>query len=168
MRMPNRFLPVFFVFAATMAAAADKPVDKPAEKASAPRTAAGFGGKASGPFLSKEELRKCLAREDALKARDAELLKEQAAIADRKTEIQRIGDDLKARVETIDRSNADAVAAYNEAVKSRDQQIDEYQARVDKFNSGIDQVKIDHDQFSQACSNRRYFEEDEAAIRKGK
>ena len=168
-RRTSRILPclaalVASQFAAPHALAADKPADKPA----ATKGASGFGGKASGPFLTREELRKCLAREDALKTQDADLLKEQAAIADRKAAIQRIGDDLKSRLDSIDRSNADAVAGYNEAVQSRDTQIDEYQARVDKFNTAVDQGKADHAQFGQSCSNRRYLEDDETAIRKGK
>lgn len=168
MRLSLRFLLALCLSAGMAAQAADKPADKPSDKVPAPKAGAGFGGKASGPFLTKEELRRCLARQDALKTHDAEMLKEQAAIADRKVEIQRIGDDLKTRLDSIDRSNADAVAGYNDAVQSRDRQIDEYQARVDRFNASVDQNKTDHDQFAQACSNRRYLEDDETAIRKGK
>lgn len=160
MRLLTRTLLALPLLAAATGFAADKPAAK---------TEAAFGSKkATGPFLTKDELRKCMDQQDKLKAQDADMLKEQGAIADKKVEIQKIGDDLKARLDTVDRTNAEAVAAYNEAVQARDKQVDEYEARVDKFNAGVDQTQAAHDQFSQACSNRRYFEEDEAAIRKGK
>jgi hypothetical protein len=160
MHLLTRTLLVLPLLAAATGFAADKPAAK---------TESGFGSKkATGPFLTKDDLRKCLDQQDKLKAQDADMVKEQGAIADKKVEIQKVGEDLTTRLTTIDRTNAEAVAGYNDAVQARDKQIDDYQARVDKFNAGIDQNQAAHDQFSQACSNRRYFEEDETAIRKGK
>lgn len=147
-------------FAGTVAFAADKP---PARKE------ANFGtGKATGAYLTKEQLRGCLVRQEKVKAQDAELVKEQVAIAAQKSEIAGIGDSLKARLETIDRSSAEAVTGYNDEVTARDRQIDAYQARVTAFNAGVDANQLEHDNFAQGCSSRRYFEEDEIAIRKGK
>ncbi|MEP7100305.1 MAG: hypothetical protein ABI781_07330 [Burkholderiales bacterium] len=146
--------------AASFAFAADK---APAKKEGS------FGtGKAGGAYLTKEQLRACMSQQDKVKAQDADLLKEKAALAEQKTEITRIGDELKTRLETIDRSSAAAVDGYNEAVTARDKQIDAYQARVTAFNAGVDANQLAHDSFAQGCSSRRYFEEDEAAIRKGK
>jgi len=140
--------------------AADKP---PAKKEGS------FGtGKSGGAYLTKEQLRACIAQQDKVKAQDAELLKEQAEIAAQKTEIARVGDELKAQLEAVDRTSAEAVAGYNDAVTARDRQIDAYQARVSAFNANVDANHAAHDGFAQGCSNRRYFEEDETAIRKGK
>lgn len=137
--------------------------DKPAKKEGS------FGGaKASGAYLTKEQLRACFARQDKVKADDDELTKEQAAIATQKTEISRVGDELKAKLEAIDRTSAEAVDGYNNAVQARDKQIDAYQARVTAFNTRVEANQAAHGEFSSGCSNRRYFEEDEIAIRKGK
>lgn len=138
--------------------------DKPAAKAEGTFD----GARATGPFLTKQELRKCMAQRDTLKAQDVELVKEQAALADQKAEINRTGDELKTRVDTIDRTKPEEVNAYNEAVVARDAQIEAYQARVNTFNTGVVDNRAAHDQFSQACGNRRYLEDDETAIRKGK
>ena len=149
-------LPLVFATAAAFAA------DKPAKKEGS------FGGKATGAYLTKEQLRSCLAQSDKVKVDDAELLAEQAAIAAQKEQIARVGDTLKGQLETVDRTNAEAVAAYNDAVQGRDKQIDEYQARANAFNGRVDANQAAHAAFGQSCSNRRYFEEDEAAIKKGK
>lgn len=160
MRHPTRSLLILlpFVLATGVACAADKPAKKEG----------GFGDKASGAYLTKEQLRSCIAQRDKVKADDGELLAEQATIAAQKEQITRAGDTLKSQLETVDRTNAEAIAAYNEAVQGRDKQIDAYQARVTAFNGRVDANQAAHATFGQSCSNRRYFEEDEAAIKKGK
>ena len=137
--------------------------DKPARKEGS------FGGaKAGGAYLTKEQLRSCFARQDKVKADDDELTREQAAIAAQKTEIARVGDALKAQLEAIDRTSAEVVDGYNTAVQARDKQIDAYQARVTAFNTRVESNQAAHSEFATGCSKRRYFEEDETAIRKGR
>lgn len=145
-------------FAVTSALAAGKPA----------RKEGAFGSKASGPYLTKEQLRGCMTQRDKMKADDTELSAEQAAIATEKAQIARAGDELKTRLETIDRTSAEAVDGYNIAGQARDKQIDAYQARVAAFNTRVGANEAAHSSFGQGCSNRRYFEEDEQAISKGK
>ncbi len=141
----------------------------PAFAADPPRKEGSFGtAKAGGGYLTREQLRTCIARQAKTKEQDAELLKEQNAITAHKEEIARVGDALKARLESVDRSNAEAVAVYNDAAKARDAQVDGYQGRVEAFNKRVDAHQAERESFGQSCSNRRYFEEDEIAIRKGK
>ena len=148
---------------AALAAPSVFAADKPAKKEGS------FGGaKAGGAYLTKDQLRSCFARQDKVKADDDELVREQAAIAAQKTEIARVGDELKAKLEAIARTSAEAVDSYNNAVQARDKQIDAYQARVTAFNTRVESNRAAHNEFSTGCSNRRYFEEDETAIRRGK
>lgn len=151
-------LPLVAALTSPVAFAADKPAKKEGS----------FGAKGSGAYLTKEQLRACFAKQDKIKADDTELKAEQGAITAQKAEIARVGDDLKARLETVDRTKAEAVAAYNEEVQARDKQIDAYQARATAFNARVEANQAAHGEFSQSCSSRRYFEEDEAAIRKGR
>ena len=142
------------------ATAADKP---------GARKEGSFGtAKASGAYLTREQLRGCFARQDKVKADDAELKAEQEAITAQKTELARVGEELKNQLQSIDRTKAEAVAAYNETVQARDRQIDAYQTRATGFNTRVEANHAAHSGFAQDCSSRRYFEEDEAAIRKGK
>ena len=159
MRTLNRtLLTLTLASLATVAFAADQP-----------KKESSFGtGKATGAYLTKEQLRACLAQQDKVKDQNAAMVKEQAALATVKEEIAHHGDELKQQMETVDRSNAEAVAAYNEAVQARDKQIDDYQSRADAFNKRVEAAQAQRDSFGQGCNNRRYFEEDEIAIRKGK
>ena len=152
-----RVLLVLLVLSGTAGQAADKPKE------------ASFGkGKASGSFLSREQLRTCIAQQTRLGQQDAELQQDQAALAAAKAEIASSGDALKPELAALDRTSADAVAAYNERASARDQRIDDYKARVPRFNERVEAVRVARDVFGKGCDNRRYFEDDEIAIRKGK
>ncbi len=154
-----RTLLILPLLTALLAFAADKPA----------KNEGSFGAaKGSGAYLTRDQLRACMARQEQVKAQDADLLKEQAEIAAKKAEIARAGDEIKTRLETVDRGNAEAVAGYNEALTARDQQIDAFQKRVDAFNARVEANHAEHATFAQSCASRRYFEEDETAIRKGK
>lgn len=158
MRPFARTLLILPLFAASLALAADKP-----------KKEGSFGGsKGAGAYLTKEQLRVCLDRQAKVKQEDAAMRAEQAAIATLKGETARTGDELKSRLETVDRTSAEAVATYNDAVQARDRQIDDYQKRVDAFNTRVEANQAERDAFGQGCNNRRYFEEDELAIKKGK
>ena len=135
--------------------------DKPKE--------ASFGkGKGSGAYLTREQLRSCLTQQARLASRDDEMLKEQTALASTKAEIARSGVELKEQLAALDRTNPEAVNAYNERAAARDKGIDEYEARVPGFNERVEAARAERETFGKACDNRRYFEEDEIAIRKGK
>jgi hypothetical protein len=144
------------LLAATATFAADKPKKE------------GAFGKGGGAMLSKEQLRNCMSLKTRVAQQDDDLTKEQAAIGTVKDEIGRNGDALKAKLETLDRTNADAVAAYNDESQARDKQIDDYQARVTAFNTRVEANKAEHDAYGKGCENRRFFEDDEIAIKKGK
>ena len=162
MRNLNRTLLILPLLGALLSApafAADKPTKKDASLGA---------GKASGGYMTRDELRTCLARKDKMKVDDAELQKDEDAMTARKAEIVRSGDELKATLDSVDRSNAEAIAAYNEAVQGRDKQIEDFQTRATAFNARVDAKLATHADFAQGCGNRRYLEEDEIAIKKGK
>lgn len=152
------------VLAGVLLAAAGSPVhaaDKPRE--------ASFGkGKPGGAVLTREQLRACLARQAKVAQQDAEMLTEQNALAAAKAEVVRSGTELKEQLAVLDRSSPEAVSAYNERAAARDKSLADYQARVPQFNERVEAAKAEREAFGQGCDNRRFFEEDEIAIRKGK
>ena len=156
-----RPIPRFLIVAALLAGAAVQAADKPKEAA--------FGkGKGAGAFLTREQLRGCLNQQPRNGQQDAELVKDQAALTDTQAEIARLGITLKDQLAALDRSNAEAVSAYNAQAAERDKLIDDYEARVTQFNTRVEAAKADREAFAKACDNRRYFEEDETAIKKGR
>jgi len=118
----------------------------------------GAFGKGGGAMLTKEQLRSCMNQKAKVAQQEEDLTREQAALATTKGEIGRSGEALKAGLETLDRTNAEAVAAYN----------DQAQARVTAFNGRVEAGQADREAYAKGCENRRFFEEDELAIKKGK
>ena len=153
--------PRLMIVAALLAGAAVHAADKPKEAA--------FGkGKGSGAYLTLEQLRGCLKQQSRTVQSDADLVKEQATLADTQDEIARLATVLKEQLPALDRSNAEAVDAYNVQAAARDKLIDDYEARITQFNTRVEAAKADREAFAKACDNRRYFEEDETAIKKGR
>jgi uncharacterized protein (DUF3084 family) len=158
--IPMRTLPTTLLALTLLATSAAFAADKPKKE--------GAFGKGGGAMLTKEQLRSCMSQKTKVAQQDDELTKEQGSIGAMKDEIARNGDALKAKLEALDRTNVEAVTAYNDEAQARDKQIDDYQARVTAFNTRVDAAKTERDAFSKACENRRFFEEDEIAIKKGK
>ena len=133
-----------------------------------PKEATFGGGKGSGAFLTKNQLRDCMAQQATVKQTSADMQAMQDKLNADKADIGKAGETLKADLEALDRTSPEAVNAYNERAVARDKRIDEYQQQVDQFNGRVDAVRAEREAFSKACENRRYFEDDEIAIRKGK
>jgi hypothetical protein len=140
----------------------------PGHAADKPRQSSFGTAKPGGPLLSRAQLRDCLARQNRLHGRPDEMARRQAALNADKAEIERLGSVLKEQATALDRTSADAVGAYNEQVRARDKLIDDYQGAVPAFNTEVEALKSEQAAFASACQNRRYDENDELAIRKGK
>ena len=142
---------------ATSAVAADKAREAPAR------------AKAPAPLLlTPAQLRECLDRQQRLRASSDQSVKDQADLKASKAEIDRLGVVLKEQLETLDRTSADAVAAYNDQVDARDKLIDSYQENVPAFNTKVEALKAEQASYAKACENRRYDEADEISSPKGK
>ena len=128
-----------------------------------------FGpGKASGPLLSKAELRDCLERAERVRTRNEALPPQRERIERDKAELIRQGDELKAQLETLDRTSVEAIEAYRAKAQARDAAIDELEKRTGAFNGEVEALAGDRRGFAQRCENRRFDQDDEAAIRAGK
>jgi hypothetical protein len=128
-----------------------------------------FGSpRANSPLLTRAQLRDCLGQQDRVRSASQALAAEQARLGASKTELERLGATLKEELVTLDRTNAEAVAAYNAQVEKRDKMIDDYQDGVPAYNAKVEALKTDQAAFATACGNRRYDESEEALIRQGK
>ncbi len=128
-----------------------------------------FGsGKASGPLLTRNELRDCLALETRVVDANAGAAREREQLEKEKAELLRSGDALKADVETLDRSNAEAIEALLARERARNAAIEAFQARTDAFNARVGEIDTDRAAFKQRCDNRRFDQGDLEALRKGR
>jgi hypothetical protein len=128
-----------------------------------------FGkGKAGGPLLTRAELRDCMARQERVRSQGDETVKLQAELDKVKAEVTQLGTSLKEQLAALDRTSADAVAAYNLQAQAFDKRVDDYNATTPAFNAKADALKSEREAFAKACENRRFDEKDEIAIKNGK
>ena len=142
--------------------------DPPRSDAPSPKPAAAKASAAVDKILTPAQLRDCLAQKQKVKQQDDDAEKQKDALAAEKVEIARIGDALAAELAALDRTNADAVNAYNARAQARDTRIDAYEAAIDRYNARTAALNADHDLLAKNCNNRRFLEDDETAIKKGK
>lgn len=158
---------VAFVFAAAVPSLALSQT-APARPAAKPPAKTGSFGQGKGPLLTRAELRECLAQQERIKGRNEAAAKEREALEKEKADIVEQGSALKEQLGSLDRTNAEAVQQYNTSVTERDRRIDAFEARMPEFNGKVEALQKDREAFERQCGNRRYDEEDEIAIRKGR
>lgn len=158
-----RTFPLLAFCVAGPAWATDPPrTDTPARAAATKSAAAG------DKILTPAQLRDCLAQQQKVRQQDADAEKQKESLAAEKVELARLGDALAAELAALDRTDAEAVNAYNERAQARDTRIDAYEAAIDRYNARAATLNADHDAFAKSCNNRRFLEDDETAIKKGK
>jgi hypothetical protein len=144
-----------FAALASAGAAADK---KPAPPPAAAKTA----------ILTPAQLRECVTQKEKLGKDTDAALKAKAAMDADKAQIDRSGKALEDEATTLDRTSADAVAAYNVKVGERNGLIEAYQAKVASYNTQAENVLAAKDAYEKACADRRYDDRDLLDIQRKK
>jgi hypothetical protein len=118
-------------------------------------------------LLSRAELRECMAQKERIRVQHEETARLKEQLIKDKDEITRLGEALKEKLVTLDRTSADAVTAYNAEAAARDKLIDAYEAATPAFNNKADALGAERGAYAKACENKRYDEKDEQAILRG-
>jgi hypothetical protein len=140
----------------------------PAALAAEPARTGSFGkGKTNRPLLTRGELRDCMAAQERVRQLGDGIVAAQAALNKEKAEIAHGGAALAEQLDTLDRTSADAVNAYNASAQAHDRRIDAYNAQTPVFNAKVEALKDARTKFAGSCENRDFDEKDETAIRKG-
>jgi hypothetical protein len=143
------------------------------------------GGK-NDRIMTREELRACMKRSEALKTGSDELLTGRRALDGEKADIAKERDSLDQQVkavaaerDTVDKADEAAVKAYNDKanamIATYDTKKGELDAKVDAWNArnrAHNERAMTYEQelksYNDTCATRRFREDDEKAIRAGK
>lgn len=147
---------------------AANPPAKPAAKASKQREGSLGGGTASGPMLTKDELRQCIAEQDRLKQETSEVSATQSKLKAQRADIDRMSAELDADRPKVDVGNKEAVDAFNARLQAKGKLVADYQAAGTQFNQRVDKLDADDQAFTKNCKDRRYFEDEYDEIKAGK
>jgi hypothetical protein len=145
-----------------------QPTPKAPTKAADAKPREGSLGTGSGPALTRDQLRQCLAEDDRLKKEAVDAVEAQRALERDRAEIDRQGADIETQKGAIDKSDQAAVDAYNERLQARGKLIEAYRTQVPKFNQRIEALNASKAAYTKECTDRKYFEDDYEAIKAGK
>ncbi|MBC7717318.1 MAG: hypothetical protein H7143_10305 [Pseudorhodobacter sp.] len=128
-----------------------------------------FGkGKATGPLLTRAQLRECMAQQDRMRVMTEEAVTLQTQFIAEKADLTQQGVVLKEELALLERTNAQAVEQYNAKAAARDKAIDVFEAGTDAYNKRVKRLTMEREIFVSGCENRRFDERDEIAIQQGK
>jgi hypothetical protein len=142
---------------------------KAKEQPKEPVKESSFGkGKASGPLLTRAQLRECMAQQERMRVMTEEAVALQTQFNAEKADLAQQGALLKDELAVLDRTNVQAVEQYNVKTAARDKAIDAFEAGLEGYNKRVKRLTMEREIFVGGCENRRYDEKDEIAIQQGK
>jgi len=148
--------------------AADPAAPKAVPKAPEAKAREGSLGKGTGPLLTREQLRQCMAEQERLRTETAAVVQARRQVDTDQAEIDRTGAALKTKLEALDRTSQAAVDDYNADVQARAKLIDAYKAAAPLFNDRVEKLDDARKVWTKDCADRRYREDDLDAIKAGK
>jgi len=125
-------------------------------------------GKTGGKLLTREELRACMATQTRHKSEREALSQREKALDKQRVEILAEGEAITAARDTLDRTSEEAIKGFNERVLARDARIDDYNRRNAALVADATAWQAAANQWKTQCGDRRYREDDEIAIQRGK
>ena len=168
-RVDRRRAGLLWLFNGLFALALLQPVAAQAQKPKELVKESSFGkGKATGPLLTRAQLRECVAQQERIRVMTEEAVALQTQFNAEKADLARQGVVLKEELAVLDRTNVQAVEQYNAKAASRDKAIDAFEAGTDAYNKRVKRLTMEREIFVSGCENRRYDEKDEIAIQQGK
>jgi hypothetical protein len=144
------------------------------------------GGGKKDRIMTREELRACMKRSEALKTGSDELLTGRRTLDVEKADIAKERDGLDQQVkaiaaerDTVDKADETAVKAYNDKANAMiatyntrkgeiDAKVDGWNARNRAHNERAMAQEQELKSYNDDCATRRFREDDEKAIRAGK
>lgn len=111
----------------------------------------------AGPKLSGAELRHCVRLDRDIAAIDTEvrILKGPVEAAEWTHELR--GRRIDEKLQTLDRSDADAIARYNRDVDEHAEAVAAYNALLPEFNAVVARQNAAVDEFNARCAERAYY-----------
>ena len=114
--------------------------------------------------LARQELRDCMARDEALAARFADLDAEKR-MNDREAEsIARANASLAEALRRLDPADTAAVAAHNARTADHNSRVDAHNLRVNDQNAAARALNLDQADMQSTCGSRTYYPQDRDAI----
>lgn len=126
------------------------------------------GTQHSGPVLSREQLRSCVAQQNRLNSESAWLDQLEAGQKLKAAELERLEQAISQREPLVDKYSQESVDSFNALIKKQRKLVAAYNESLPAYNAEVDKYKISQQGFNTNCAGHAYYENDMQAVIAGK
>ena len=125
-------------------------------------------GKSTGRVLTRDELRACMARQADQHTKREAIVKSTAELDKEEAGIHAEAEAIKEAREALDRTSQEAIDGFNKRLLANDERIDAFNKRKADLAAEATAWQNVQNDWTVNCGDRRYREDDETAIKRGK
>jgi hypothetical protein len=126
------------------------------------------GARHKGPVLTRDQLRQCVAEQDAINVLGDDADKLQASLAESEASINRLEAQINAQEPLVDRYSQESVDSFNTLIDRHKRLVSAHNGNLPSANARVEQVNAAVQRFNAKCADRVYYESDMRAVRAGK
>jgi hypothetical protein len=126
------------------------------------------GAHHSGPVLSREQLRGCVAQQKNLNAEGKSLDASEAALQAKAAEIEKLEATIKLREPLVDQYSQKSVDSFNALIGKHKRFVAAYNSSLLAYNAKVEKLKVENKSFNARCAGHAYYESDMQAVLAGK
>lgn len=121
----------------------------------------------SGPVLSREQLRSCVAQQDQLNIADASLDRIQAVQKEKEAELGRVEKAISQREPLVDQYSQESVDSFNGLIMKQRRLVARYNKGLPAYNVEVANYQSSQQSFNIKCAGHAYYENDMKAVLAG-
>ena len=125
-------------------------------------------GKSTGRVLTRDELRACMAQQADQRIKRESIVQGSQELDKEEAGIKAETDAINAARQTLDRTSQEAIDGFNKRLLANEERIDAYNKRRAQLAADGNAWQGVQNEWTANCGDRRYREDDEIAIKRGK
>ena len=126
------------------------------------------GTQHSGPVLSLEQLRMCVAQQNRLNSEGVWLDQLEATVKQKAAEIELLEEKITQREPLVDKYSQESVDSFNALITKHEKFVAAYNGGLPSYNAEVDKYKVSQQGFNTNCAGHAYYEKDMQAVIAGK
>ena len=126
------------------------------------------GAKHSGPVLTREQLRQCVAEQNQINGQEEAVERIQSLLQADEAKINALEDRIAAAEPRVDVYSQQSVNSFNALINEHRRLVGAYNSRLPTVNARVDALNAAVDRFNARCAERAYYERDMAAVLGGR
>ncbi len=121
-----------------------------------------------GPVLTRDQLRQCVAQQEAINKEGDEVDLLQSRLNQSEADLNALEESIKRQEAMVDRYSQQSVDNFNMLIERHRRQVERHNANLGYANARVDKVNRAVERFNAECGDRAYYDSDMRAVLAGK